>query len=250
MKTLFVGHHLVELYSVGSTNDYCWELLSKGNVLDGTLVWAHAQLKGKGQRGHSWQVAAGEALPLSIVRHPKEHVKHQFYLNKSIALGVCEALASFGVLAQVKWPNDIYVQHQKLAGILIENNLRGHLLQSSVVGVGVNVNQTQFENTLLNPVSLRQSLGYSLPLNDVLEELCYYIEKRYLQFKARRFQQIDSDYHAVLYKKEQLQSFKKEGTIFDAKIIGVTEEGKIKLLNQGETSVYNMGEVEFVIKAP
>lgn len=249
MKTLFIGHHLVELSSIDSTNDYCWKLLSKENVLDGTVVRAHIQFKGKGQRGKSWETAPGEALPLSIVLHPKTAVKQQFYLNKAIALGVCEALSSFGILAQIKWPNDIYVGHQKLAGILIENSLRGHLVQSSVVGIGVNVNQLDFGVPLLNPVSLRQLLGDNLVLKDVLEEVCYWVEKRYLQFKAERFQQIDLDYHSVLYQKDQLQSFKKGGRLFDARIVEVTIDGKIKLLNQkGESAVYSMGEVEFVIK--
>jgi BirA family transcriptional regulator, biotin operon repressor / biotin---[acetyl-CoA-carboxylase] ligase len=247
MKTLFIGQHLTELSSVDSTNDYCLQLLSHSTVLEGTVVWAHAQTKGRGQRGKSWVLAAKEGLAISVVLYPKVAVTQQFYFNKAMALGVCEALVAFGIDAQIKWPNDIYVGREKVAGILIENALRGPLLQSAVVGVGINVNQTQFPNDIPNPISMRQLLNNSFDRKEVLEELCYTVEKRYMQFKAGHFKKIEDDYHAVLYRMGQQQLFRKENVCFEAQIVGVTQDGKIKLLHQGDTAVYAMSEVEFII---
>ena len=147
--------------------------------------------------------------------------------------------------SKIKWPNDIYVEDKKLAGILIENSLRGSL-QEIVVGVGVNVNQEEFNKDLPNPVSLKQVLQQTFDIQDVLIELCYYIEKRYMQFKAGHFEKIDADYHSVLYRYEEIQTFQAGNERFEAQILGVDETGKIKLLHNGDLAVYAVGEVEFI----
>ena len=246
MNTLFVGHNLLKFSSLSSTNDCCWELLSDKSLPDGTVVWTHLQTKGKGQRGKSWLSEEGKSLAFSIVFKPKVSVSEQYFLNKAIALGVCEGVSSFGLEAKIKWPNDIYVCDKKLAGILIENSLRGTLLQEVVVGVGVNLNQEDFAKDLPNPISLKQVLQQTFDLEVVLEKFCYYIEKRYMQFMAGHFEKIDTDYHTSLYHFQQMKTFQVGDKRFEAQILGVDKMGKLKLLHQGGTAVYAMGEVEFV----
>lgn len=246
MNTLFTGHNLLKFSSLSSTNDYCWDLLSDKSIPDGTVVWTPLQTHGKGQRGKLWLSEEGKSLPFSIIFRPKVNVSEQFFLNKAIALGVCEGVASFGVSSKIKWPNDIYIKNKKVAGILIENSLRGSLLQEVVVGVGINLNQEDFAKDLLQPVSLKQVLQQTFDLEFALEEFCYYIEKRYLQFKAGRTEKIDADYHSLLYRYHQMQTFQVGDNYFEAKILGVDKMGKIKLLRQGVTAFYGMGEVEFI----
>ena len=246
MNTLFVGHYLLKFPSLSSTNSYCWELLSNKSLPDGTVIWTPLQTDGRGQRGKLWISDEGKSLPFSIIFRPKVNVSEQFILNKAIALGVCEGVASFGVSSKIKWPNDIYIENKKVAGVLIENSLRGNLLQELVVGVGVNINQDEFTNDLPNPVSLKQVLKQTFDIEIVLEEFCYYIEKRYMQFKAGHFEKIDDDYHANLYNFKQMQTFQLGNKCFEARILGVDKLGKIKLLHQGNKTVHAMGEVEFV----
>lgn len=246
MNTLFVGHKLLKFSSLTSTNDCSWELLSDKSLPDGTVVWTPLQTHGKGQRGKLWLTEEGKSLPFSIIFKPKVSVSEQYFLNKAISLGVCEGVSSFGVEAKIKWPNDIYVADKKLAGILIENSLKGSFLQVVVVGVGVNINQEEFTKDLPNPISLKQVLQQTFDIEVVLKDLCYYIEKRYMQFKAGQFEKIDADYHASLYHIQQMKTFQVGDKRFEAQILGVDKTGKIKLLYQGYTTVYAMGEVEFV----
>ena len=246
MNTLFIGHNLLKFSFLSSTNDYCWELLSDKSLPDGTVVWTPLQTNGKGQRGKSWLAEDGKSLLLSIVLKPKVNVSMQYFLNKAIALGVCEGVSSLGVEAKIKWPNDIYVGDKKLAGILIENSLRGSLMQEVVVGVGVNINQEEFAKDLPNPISLKQVLQQTFDIEVVLEEFCYYIEKRYMQFKAGHFEKIDADYHSVLYRCKELHTFQKGNERFEAIILGVDKTGKIKLHHNGDIAAYAMGEVVLV----
>ena len=246
MNTLFVGHNLFKFSFLSSTNDYCWELLSDKSLPDGSVVWTPFQTQGKGQRGKSWLAEKGKSLPFSIIFRPKVSISKQYFLNKAISLGVCEGIAFLGVNSKIKWPNDIYVEDKKLAGILIENSLRGSLLQEIVVGVGVNVNQEEFNKDLPNPVSLKQVLHQTFEIEVLLKELCYYIEKRYMQFKAGHFDKIDADYHSMLYRYEEIQTFQVGNERFEAQILGVDKMGKIKLLHNGDIAVYAVGEVEFI----
>ena len=246
MNTLFVGHNLLKFSFLSSTNDYCWELLSYKSLPDGTVVWTPLQTQGKGQRGKSWLTEEGKSLPFSIIFKPKVSICKQYFLNKAISLGVCDGIAFLGVNSKIKWPNDIYIEDKKVAGILIENSLRGNLLQEIVVGVGVNVNQEEFNKDLPNPVSLKQVLHQTFEIEVLLKELCYYIEKRYMQFKAGHFEKIDADYHSVLYRFQEIQTFQVGNERFEAQILGVDETGKIKLLKNGDLAVYAVGEVEFI----
>jgi len=246
MNTLFVGHNLLKFSSLSSTNDYCWELLSDKSLPDGTVVWTPLQTQGEGQRGKLWISEEGKSLPFSIIFKPIVNVSQQFFFNKAIALGVCEGIASLGVKSKIKWPNDIYIEDKKVAGILIENSIRGNLLHEVVVGVGVNISQEQFDKDLPNPVSLKQVLQQTFDIEIVLKEFCYYIEKRYMQFKASHFERIDADYHASLYYFKQIKTFQLGDKRFEAQILGVDKMGNIKLLHNGDTTVYAMGEVDFV----
>lgn len=246
MNTLFVGHNLFKFSFLSSTNDYCWELLSDKSLPDGTVVWTTFQTQGKGQRGKSWLAEEGKSLTFSIVFKPKVNVSQQYFLNKAISLGVCEGITLLELNSKIKWPNDIYIDDKKLAGVLIENSLRGSLLQEIVVGVGVNVNQEEFSKDLPNPVSLKQVLQQTFEIEVLLKKLCYYIEKRYMQFKAGHFEKIDTDYHSMLYRFEETQTFQVGNERFEAQIMGVDKTGKIKLLRNGYIAVYAVGEVEFI----
>ncbi len=246
MKTLFLGHQLLNFPSVSSTNDRCWELMSNEPLNEGAVVWTQLQTDGKGQRGKSWYSEKKSALTFSIFFKPKISTNDQFFFNKAIALGLCDGICSLGVNAIIKWPNDVYIRSKKVAGILIENNLKGGLLLESVVGIGVNVNHATFPEELPNPISLEQALNQRFQIDHVLEELCYYIEKRYLQFKALQFEKIETDYEGKLYKLNEIQQFTSGREHFEAVVLGVDSLGKLKLLRNDKIVTYSHGELSFV----
>jgi len=126
----------------------------------GDVVWAERQSAGRGQRGHAWSSAEGENLTFSLVLEPvRLAVGEQFLLSQAVALALVDTFAACGIDTRIKWTNDIYAGDRKLVGILIEHRYSGPTLARSVVGIGINVNQTAFDPALPNPVSMALAAG-------------------------------------------------------------------------------------------
>ncbi len=251
MQTLFIGQNLVRLASVDSTNNYALQLLKDTQVMEGTLIWALEQTKGRGQRENNWLAEPFQNLTMSIILYPDLTVRRQFYLTKVIALGLETFVSELigkkdaGSDIKIKWPNDIYVSDKKIAGVLIENNLRAEQIFSSVIGIGLNVNQKKF-NGLSNATSLQILSNTVFDLSDCLSRLCEHIEARYLQLKANKMELLDSDYEERLYKLGELGDYEKDGKRFGAILTGVNEQGKLLLKQEnGEISEYGFKEITF-----
>ncbi len=243
---MFVGQLLFSLNEVNSTNDFLIKKLESERLLEGTIVITKQQTKGKGQRGKSWLSSDGQSLLFSLLLYPKCAIQQQFYLNKAIAVSICQALSEINIKAKIKWPNDIYVGKKKIAGILIENTINSSQLKQSIVGVGLNVNQAEFSSELLNPTSIRLHLGKELDISSFLEVVCVFLEKNYLLFKNNSDDKIDEVYHSYLYRYLQNTSFKKDGEYFESKIIGVNALGLLELEMHSRITTFSMGELTFV----
>jgi len=237
MKTLFIGQYCIKLDKTDSTNSYLTSLLSEKKLPEGAIALTHDQKKGRGQRGTIWESEAGKNLTLSIFLKPIFLMPdEQFVLSKAVALGVSEfivgCLSPFGggegVDVSIKWPNDIYIGNKKVAGILIENSVSGNSLSQSIVGTGINVNQEKFSAELPNPTSLKLIVGKEFNLEDCFEQLCFCIEKRYLQLRSHP-KEIDSDYLKNLYRFEKWADYNYKGEPIKAKITGITKIGKLIL---------------------
>ncbi len=149
-----------------STNS---ELASRADALKhGHALMALSQTAGRGQRGNTWEAEPGRNVTMSLLLRPAGlDVRQQFSLSEAVALGVVDTLASYGVTALVKWPNDIYVGDKKICGILIENSLEGTRIGRSIAGIGLNVNQHCFLSPAPNPVSMWQLLGTEYEVAEV-----------------------------------------------------------------------------------
>ncbi len=164
--------------TIDSTNS---AMAASRESLSDCEVWAaRTQSAGRGQKGNSWSSAPGENLTFSIYLEPV-HIAAaaQFAISQAVALGVCGYLAGKGIRASVKWPNDIYVQDRKICGILIENTIGPKMMKSSIVGVGLNLNQTEFPSSVPNPVSVKTLTGNSYVIDTELEELLRCILNEY-----------------------------------------------------------------------
>ncbi len=151
-------HDIIWLEEVDSTNEEARRRISYIDNL--SVVSAVRQTAGRGQRGNSWQSADGENLTFSIVlkfgadQLEPMAASGQFVISEVTALSVVDFLAAYDIEAKIKWPNDIYVGNRKICGILTENALKGNCLSHSIVGIGLNVNQTVFDPSLPNPTSM------------------------------------------------------------------------------------------------
>lgn len=250
-STVFTGKVVREFESLTSTNEYAHLLLEKEKVAEGTVIRAGYQSGGKGYSGNRWESEAGKNLLVSIILKPVFlETKRQFFLNQVISLAVAETVKEYvlEVDVKVKWPNDIFCDDRKIAGILIENSVQGNLILHSVIGIGLNVNQTKFSPGLKNITSLKTETENELDLNSVLGILCEKIEYRYLQLKNNHIEEIQKDYMSELYRVEQESVFRSGSNRFNAKIAGLTAEGKLVLQLHDHHEVFGFKEVEMVIR--
>lgn len=230
MSALFFGKKIIHLDAVDSTNDYLQKLISKTTVSEGTVVVADEQFSGKGQRGNTWLSEAGKNLTFSVFLQPKFlPLANHFMLNKVIALGIFDLLKkNLKADVKIKWPNDIYVNEKKNGGILIENSIGGNAIQNSIIGIGLNVNQTKFEE-LSSATSLKNSTGKKFDLDELLSSLCSSLEKRYLQLRSVQTEKINSDYLSSLYRRNKKSRFIFKGEEILAEITSVSHSGKLIL---------------------
>ena len=167
-------HDIIWLDTVDSTNDEARRNISALDNL--SVLSASRQISGRGQRGNTWSSDAGENLTFSIVlkygkdQIPEIRATDQFVISELTALSVTDLLATYGITARIKWPNDIYVEDKKICGILIENSVRDVFLSTSIIGIGLNVNQRNFDVNIPNPTSMSLCTDSSFLLSGILEE--------------------------------------------------------------------------------
>ena len=242
-----IGKPFTELKAVDSTNNYAMAQAQNGSAKHGHAWLAHHQTAGKGSRGKTWSSAAGENIMLSVLLRPEnEFISHSFYLTATIALAAYDLVKKYAAdSVSIKWPNDIYWRDRKAAGILIENSLRGSEWQWCVAGIGMNINQTQFDTALPNPVSLQQITGKSYHPVALAVELCDAMQQRYVQWQTNKVSVLN-DYNSVLYRRNEMVRFKKAGAVFSSRITEVKETGKLQI-DDGMQTQFAFGEVEWML---
>lgn len=224
-------------------------LINDGMASPGMAIFAHEQVAGKGQRGRVWSAEKGKNLILSLIIRPDGLGKtNLFPLSAAVALGAIDFLQSFtnGDL-YIKWPNDLYWRDRKAGGILIENSIRpGQGWAWSVVGIGININQTSFPADLPNPVSLKQVTGREFDPVSLAKDLCEKLYVRYQQLQSLGAERIMEDYNACLYKKGEEVKLRKENRVFEAKVVGVDKFGQMEI-EHGVVERVEFGSVSWVM---
>jgi len=246
---LFLGSKIVRLAEVDSTNVYAAALIKNSPeiITDGMAIYTDNQTNGKGQRGSIWETTPNKNLTFSIVLKPNLLVNEQFLLSKICALGILDFLTDLGIKnTYIKWPNDIYVGSKKIAGMLLENTLKNSKIEFCIAGIGININQTVFNEHLQQATSLQLITNKSYDLNQLLNQLLFFIEKRYLQLKAGKLQQINNDYlnHLLGYNTERTYLINNQKVL--GIINGVTPSGKLQLILENKLHEYDMKEIGFV----
>ncbi|MFZ4400242.1 MAG: biotin--[acetyl-CoA-carboxylase] ligase [Bacteroidales bacterium] len=228
---------IIKLTNVNSTNVFAVELLKKKDTFEGTIIWALKQTEGKGQKGNSWESEDGKNLTFTLILHPLSvEPSQQFMINKAVSLGIIDFLKTKIEESQIKikWPNDIYVNKSKIAGILIENEILGAYLQSTIVGIGLNVNQISFSEKILNPVSLQLITGKEMDIEIILTELLNKIESRILDLYNNEIELINYDYLNSLLYYNVYKNYLIKNIQIQAMIIGLSEFGQLILKTKEE----------------
>ncbi len=220
--------NLITLTSVDSTNNYLQQLCEKQLAEEGTVVLSLEQISGKGQRGKSWESQAGMGLYASILLKPQKWpVEKQYVLSKAMAVGAAEYLASkTSEKVHIKWPNDLLINGKKVAGILIENSIRGQLVSSVIAGFGINLNQSSFHESFDTPAaSLRMYTGELYRAEAEVTELFRSVWKAYRQLMTGENELIQENYNHFLYKRGERASFIKGEGVFFGTLKEVDDDG-------------------------
>lgn len=234
-KTLFIGKELYYMPTCHSTNDEARQKGAYTDIGEGAVFITSLQTKGRGQRGNQWESESHKNLLVSVVLKPVFlRADEHFYLNMVSALAVRRCVEQVAPHAniKVKWPNDVLVNEQKIAGILIENTLKGSRILTAIVGMGLNVNQSRFSN--INATSLKLITGEPFELTDVFERFILALEHYYLLLKAQKYEQLKSEYMSHLLGYHAKRNFRTEH-VFTGEVIDVKKNGLLVLrTNQGE----------------
>jgi BirA family biotin operon repressor/biotin-[acetyl-CoA-carboxylase] ligase len=243
---LTFGNEILVLDEVTSTNLYVQDLATNKNLIEGYVVRAKTQTSGKGQRGNVWETEPHKNLTFSLVLKPNLAVNEQFMLSKVVALGIADFLTSLNLeQVKIKWPNDIWVNNKKVAGILIENTLKTNKISTSIVGVGLNVNQQEFSPNL-NATSLQNELNINFDIEALLNDLLICLEKRYLMLRALQYQKINTDYLTNLLGYNTELNYKIGHNQCKGIIRGVNPLGLLQLEIDGQPNEFDLKEVSLV----
>lgn len=251
------SYNIIELDTIDSTNDEAKRRLSE--IEHFTVISAKNQILGRGQRGNIWKSNNGENLLFSVVLKFNSFwsslqipASSQMALSCITALSVVKTLESLNVESKIKWPNDIYIGDKKVCGILIENSISGTNLSSSIIGVGINVNQTEFDDDIPNPISISQCIGSVLSTEAILSVFLNIFEDYLIRFTLGEinYKWLRELYIEYLWRLNATTEFidKRSSTekSFIGKIRGILPNGKLLIETDGEILEFAFNEVSYL----
>ena len=242
------GHHLLQVKSLTSTNDFLEVLLNSTSCDNGTIVLAKEQTKGQGMRGSLWESEAGKNLTFSYLFVPgKLRVEDQFYVSKAACLAVSNAVNTMmgNEQSKVKWPNDIYMNNKKMAGILIKSSLKGEWIQHLSIGIGLNVNQESFK--LETATSMKMESGQSFDLQSVLREVIREVDKHLSWVEGKELDLIDRYYYRKLIGFGKWLLYRIGDKKVEGSIVRIQTNGHVILqFRNGKTKNFDLKEISLV----
>ena len=240
---------IIKLDATDSTNAYLKNVMQTEVLDDFTTVIANEQLKGRGQLGATWHSNPGKNLTISVLKKFKGlEGKKQFILNMAVSMAVYDTLNALQISKlSIKWPNDILSGNQKICGILIENVLRNKFITSSIIGIGLNVNQLHFPG-LQGATSIKLQTGKTNELDEVLKLLLNELKKRLLALEDINFIEFKAAYERLLFRKDKPSTFRRSGNqLFTGYIRGISDFGKLLIeIEDHVIQEYDLKEVQLL----
>ena len=239
------------LDTVDSTNNEARRRIESADSL--SVVAAKWQTAGRGQRGNTWSSVAGENLTFSVtLKLPQDSLPaaDQFAVSEASAIAVADFLSSKGISVRIKWPNDIYAGDRKICGMLIENILRGSSVASSIIGIGLNINQTGFPPGVANPVSLSMLTGRKYDIAESLEELLQILGERLKMISDGRRRELRTLYLQSMYRLGETHTYTDctDGRVFRGTIKGISPQAKLVVeMPEGNLKEFAFKEISYII---
>lgn len=245
-NTVFIGKKAFFLPSCHSTNEMASVLITNEEKLNGTVIYTDYQSAGKGQRGNQWESEHGRNILISIILETRFVDPPNFFdLTIITSLAIHDLLLDYcSERIKIKWPNDLMFGDKKIGGILIENYIKQNTIEWCIVGVGLNINQLDFQDP--QAISLATICGQSFDREELVNLLLQKVESRYFELKKGNINSIKKAYLANLYWKDELHVFQSEGTYFNGKIIGVAQSGKLKMEVEAGERWFDFKEIKFI----
>ena len=233
--------------SLNSTNETLSQLSKKIELQNGFYITSDYQKSGKCQNNDKWDSNPKENLLISIFLNLNLNIENSFMLNQLASLAVLDTLSKFlEQKIEIKWPNDVYVDSKKISGILINNDVKGGIINSSVIGIGINVNQTIFNKKYI-ATSMKLLSKKDFKLNEIEKILMKNIKKQSMILLEKKISLISSRYNNHLYGKNLDSLFILNKKRIYAKVIEVNQNGKIKLMfGDGEVNEFSQNEVKLL----
>lgn len=250
----FCSMNVIKLRTIDSTNRYLKELVHSETFLPNFLtVWTLQQTAGVGQYGAKWQTEPYQNLTFSTLFIPEKLLlQHAFLLNMSVSIAVVRAVEdvfreySLAEEFYIKWPNDILIGNKKVGGILIENILQGQQITKSVIGIGLNVNQIEFEG-LPKASSLKNIIKKNLDIEQLMKLIISNLEKELTVIEKFSFEEIYNEYRNYLFRLEKVSTFRSpEGIHFMGIIKGVTSIGELIVATEEAIKNFSLKQIELL----
>ena len=248
MKT---GFRIIWLEETDSTNN---ELKRRFNEIDNlSVVAARCQTAGRGQRGNKWLSKPGENLTFSIFLKPGQDklpeikASEQFIISEAATIAVSEMLNQYGIKASIKWPNDIYVRNKKICGMLIENTLSEERVYASIVGIGININQNDFPQELMNPCSMATITHKIFNLQECLDN---FLNIFYKYIFSEDTLSLKRKYLSMMYRINEYHQFRdlSDNKIFNGRIKGVSDNARLVVeMLDGNEKEFAFKEISYII---
>ena len=239
----------VRLEQIDSTNAYLQRQQSEGDIRN-WVVSADEQTAGKGMGSNGWESEVGKNLTFSLALDmsflPAER---QFLLSEAVPLGIIEVLDTIlpAEKLHIKWPNDIFYENRKLAGILINSTIKANMMDVSIIGIGLNVNQMQFQNWPTHPISMKQITGKDYDLQPLLEQITEHILIKVAQLKSNLVV-IEQEYLKRLFRYRTWADYEVDGKVLRLFMTGIDQFGRLLLTDEKQQSYcFDIKEIRFVL---
>ena len=243
---------IINIKLLGSTNAFAEQQINENKIKETSCIVAYHQSEGKGRGKNIWESEKGKNLTISVACFPVFlPAEKQFFLNKAMALSVYDLVSELvpKKTISIKWPNDIYIGDEKVAGMLIQSAVQNNKIKYAIIGIGININQEKFPVHLPNPTSV---IKHSKSAKDLVKTLKNYLsifEKYYEMLKSGMMSEIDSKYLQALYRFGQRSAFNFDKQKIHACICGVNEYGWLQLVSDDGTLFSgDMNKVKMILE--
>ena len=241
--------NIIKLDAIDSTNNYLKKIILNEGVNDYTVVTAKFQTQGKGQLGTEWESEHSKNLICSVYKKEINiKVQDQFVISALVSLALIKTLRKVNLSnMHIKWPNDIMSDNKKICGILIENIVKENYIKDAVIGIGLNVNQTIFNN-LPNATSIKNLIGTSCSKDEILKDLVKNLEYYFNKLDKSSINSIFKKYEDALFRINKPSTFKNpKGEVFTGYIKGVSKLGKLNvMLEDNLLKSYDLKEISIL----